>query len=472
MNDYPANTTIDNGAGVATLSRAPRQARNLKHESGGSTAAYVAVAIIVWISFLRPFEWVSIVYRMPVGYLIGALSVIVVLVQFFGSQKSFLTTELKWFVLVCAQIVLAVPFAHWRGGAFEKVRHDVVVTLAMIVAIGMAASSLRRVRQLLWAVATSMTVLTAVSLISRTYDSEGRLMGRGGTYSNANDFGGYLAIAVPLCLLFLFSSKGALRKAFWAVAGLAMTYAIVATMSRSALLALAAGTMPLLWAYGTKRRKKVALLLLAGLIVGGLAVMFTTHYGTRVIAMFGGSAASDDRLVASAVGSANDRKQLFWRAVDVSLHHPLLGVGAGNFYAYSGAKADDWHVSHNTFTQLSAENGIPALLFYLLMVRTAFRHLRELSRKVEASMELLLLVGALRSAMLAMLIAIFFADTGYLFLPYFFPALAGALWNAEIGNESAIDKQKERKSSYRFLGEQTQGHPQHELSFDSLRRQR
>ena len=77
--------------------------------------------------------------------------------------------------------------------------------------------------------------------------------------------------------------------------------------------------------------------------------------------------------VASAYGSAQQREQLFWRSVEVTKEHPLFGVGPGNFQVISG----DWHVTHNSFTQMSSEGGVPALIFYLLILWTGFKNLRK-----------------------------------------------------------------------------------------------
>ena len=62
---------------------------------------------------------------------------------------------------------------------------------------------------------------------------------------------------------------------------------------------------------------------------------------------------------AAAYASTQDRQQLLWRSIEVTKEHPLFGVGPGNFAQLSG----NWHVAHNSFTQMSSEGGIPALIF-------------------------------------------------------------------------------------------------------------
>ena len=53
------------------------------------------------------------------------------------------------------------------------------------------------------------------------------------------------------------------------------------------------------------------------------------------------------------------------------MEHPIFGVGPGIFtvgeadLAKSEGQAAQWHVSHNSYTQVSSEMGIPGLLLYL-----------------------------------------------------------------------------------------------------------
>jgi len=54
--------------------------------------------------------------------------------------------------------------------------------------------------------------------------------------------------------------------------------------------------------------------------------------------------------------SAQQRKELLFKSLKVTVRHPLFGVGPGNFEVVSGA----WDVTHNSYTQISAEGGIPA----------------------------------------------------------------------------------------------------------------
>jgi O-antigen ligase len=77
--------------------------------------------------------------------------------------------------------------------------------------------------------------------------------------------------------------------------------------------------------------------------------------------------------------SAGSREYLFWKSVDYTFQFPLFGVGPEQFPNYEGAesrregKLGSWHQTHNTFTQISSECGVPALLLFLAGLVSAFR---------------------------------------------------------------------------------------------------
>jgi O-antigen ligase len=81
----------------------------------------------------------------------------------------------------------------------------------------------------------------------------------------------------------------------------------------------------------------------------------------------------------AAVQSQIERTELFWKSVHMMGSHPLLGVGVGEFP--DAVYANDLENrtrspalgTHNTYTQVGAECGIPALIVYFLIVFTGIR---------------------------------------------------------------------------------------------------
>ncbi|MCL4523561.1 MAG: O-antigen ligase family protein, partial [Acidobacteria bacterium] len=75
-----------------------------------------------------------------------------------------------------------------------------------------------------------------------------------------------------------------------------------------------------------------------------------------------------------AIGSQEARWRLFVNSLRVTAMHPLLGVGPGNFgdvNAQLTAGPDSrasWQQTHNAYTQVSSECGIPAGIAFLALV--------------------------------------------------------------------------------------------------------
>ena len=80
----------------------------------------------------------------------------------------------------------------------------------------------------------------------------------------------------------------------------------------------------------------------------------------------------------SAASSTQSRKQLLRHSLIFTMKHPLFGVGPGMFevaddaYMKSmGLRKGTWLGTHNSYTQVSSEVGIPAFLFFVSAVGMA-----------------------------------------------------------------------------------------------------
>jgi O-antigen ligase len=88
----------------------------------------------------------------------------------------------------------------------------------------------------------------------------------------------------------------------------------------------------------------------------------------------------DPSMRASASSSTASRKQLLRHSLIFTIRHPLFGVGPGMFvvaddtYSKSiGLRKGTWLGTHNSYTQVSSELGIPAFLFFVAAVAMALK---------------------------------------------------------------------------------------------------
>ena len=159
-------------------------------------------------------------------------------------------------------------------------------------------------------------------------------------------------------------------------------------------------------------------------------------------------------------GSIDARRELLNQSIELTLKHPLFGVGPGNFQAIT----ETWHVTHNTYTEFSSEAGIPALAIFLTIIGLAFRNLRRVRKAPDykTNSQLRLFTGALWAGLSAYLVGAAFSSTAYALFPYFMVAYTSALYRIGFSVESAggSNPQPARENSQNFkkpYGKQEQG---------------
>jgi O-antigen ligase len=96
----------------------------------------------------------------------------------------------------------------------------------------------------------------------------------------------------------------------------------------------------------------------------------------------------DTKMLVSAEGSGVARTALLMDSLQLTMHHPIFGVGPGQFVVSAADEAKaigkkaSWHATHNSYTQVSSEMGLVGLVFYLGMLLTTGRDLRRVRNSV------------------------------------------------------------------------------------------
>jgi O-antigen ligase len=255
----------------------------------------------------------------------------------------------------------------------------------------------------------------------------------GGVFENPNDLAISIALNFPLAFAFFLLAKGPMRKTWWALSVLIMLTGMVLTYSRSGFLAMLVAGVICLWQFGIKGRRMhlvgltaLAVLLLA--VAAPLLGLYPKIWADRMSTIITNS---PDKLEESYDnGSKEARAELLHLSLDYMTKHPLFGVGPGNFAAVSGT----WRVAHNTYTELGAEAGLPALFLFLLVLTMAFRNLWRVSHSpaFQNDVTLQAFTGAMWASLGAFLLGAAFSDTQYELFPYFIVAYTTALYQLAI----------------------------------------
>jgi O-antigen ligase len=209
-------------------------------------------------------------------------------------------------------------------------------------------------------------------------------------------------------------------------------WVILGTASRGALLALE--VVVVFFLVHATLRQRLALILSGTLLAAIYVVALPAQTVNRLTTLFGPQNQE-------AAESAESRAYLFKKSVQFTLEYPLFGVGPDQFSNFEGktsqAKGEhgSWHATHCTWTQISSECGIPALIFYaggigsaLLMVYRTFR-----AAKRERSFEIADACFCYLLAMTGFLVALTFLASAY---SYCLPAMIGlAVVLSSVANE-------------------------------------
>ncbi len=413
--------------GIRPLATTVIAKNGLEKDSGKSKAmtfAYGGLVAFLFVYCSRPNDWTGLPYfpfaKITAGFaLLGLVAALLT-----GGRKSLqMPREVILLFFLFGQMCLAVPFGIWPGGSFETVFSDFSKVIPIFILIIMTATKVSRVRTLITLQAACLAAMAflALSGYSRsvnlsTKSDLSRLGGAvGGIFGNPNDFAWALAMVFPFAFALMLSSKRFVMRAFWAIATISMVIAVMETMSRGGLIALAVSAGVTVWQYGVTGRRRYLLFVSAAAAVLLLVVAAPEGYLQRVVSTV--DWAQDE------TGSAWGRKHLFMVSLRTTLEHPLVGIGPGNFIIVSGS----WHGTHNTFTQFSSEAGIPAMLLYIALLWSSLRKLRQVRKKTLETDEEWILAGGLQAALVGLIVGGFFGMAAYLFSTYFLMAYACAI---------------------------------------------
>ena len=348
------------------------------------------------------------------------------------------------FLLFTAWFCFASVFGEWRGGSFIVFKDYWVKSLLIFLVISSLAVTMARIWLLVHLITVGIGIAMLVALAVGETDIEGRLMMSAGEFANSNALGMFAVVGLAFCWHSASNpNRVPLTSLWWGAAALPMLYVVARSGSRTALLMLLISLLFVL--YRSSWRQRILLAVLA--VLGGCATFLTApevvlkRFSTLPVLSQAGldDDASDGER--SAVSSTESRRYLLEKSLLITLQHPLFGVGPGNFMVAENQIADkqdrrgNWHVTHNGFTELSSETGLPGFLLYMAALVWVWRSLGRLSAraaKVGRPAETSHSAMAFRTLLLVTLVATFFGISLYhYFVPAFMALAVGLLRSAE-----------------------------------------
>jgi hypothetical protein len=296
--------------------------------------------------------------------------------------KAVASTPGRLYFLFVGFMVAAVPFSVWKAGALDQVRAYLIYVVPYFLIFAGVFGSWRQMRGVLAVFALSGVIVVGQSLVYKD-TSYGRLsITSSGTIGNPNDLAAHLLILLPLVLwVALDKERNVLTRLVCAAALLAGLGLVLQTGSRGALVSLIAASM---FYFATSRSGNQLKLVIAIAILSVFAVVLLPDSVLQRITDLKGESNSE-------VGeSTRMRSHMFYESIWQTLRRPVFGVGPGQFATQESLTAavegrrGVWHAVHCSWTQISSECGVPALLMFLGAVGVSFAGLYRAFTKARA----------------------------------------------------------------------------------------
>ncbi len=332
-------------------------------------------------------------------------------------------------------MVLATPWSVWRGGSATLLANYVPRAYLDFFYTCAFVTSLRHCRQWMYVqIASAVALLISCIALGSIEGDPGGARFRiphSLFYANSNDAAFALLLGISSFLFLFHQASRAGRLA--GIAGILLSAFYAArTGSRGCFIAAAAMLILIIWL--SRNRWKVAAIGLTALGIALVASIGGESSSTlHRLSLLTSDASAPDETESdmASVASQLQREEVLKTSLRYTLSYPLFGVGPDQFAAAVSRDATEagqqvpWVGTHNTYTQVSSECGIPALIFYVAVIgvclRSNFRLYRR-TRDLPAYRELAGLSRCLLAGTLVFAVSAFFFHMAY--SPYL-PSLAG-----------------------------------------------
>jgi O-antigen ligase len=330
-------------------------------------------------------------------------------------------------------MVLAVPFSSWKGGSAALVLAFIRTDFIMLLVTAGLATRWVHCEAMLYAIAVAAFVnLGTANFFIKASSSDRLTLQWAGIVANPNDLAAHLLLVLPFLLFIVLKPRVHLVLSILSIAAIFLgVFQILRTGSRGSLLALG-GSLIFMFVRGP-RGLRVAMWTAVPVVLVILIVMLPSSTRNRLTSFSGNDSATQ-----SAAASREAREYLLKQSLIYTFRNPIFGVGPGQFMTYENQIRNQeglrgsWHETHNSYTQISSECGIPALLFYLAAAISTFMLLGRIRRRAKAygRKEVAAAAFCITVSLVGYSIAALFVNFGYRF---YFPAISGlvvSMWYA------------------------------------------
>ena len=375
----------------------------------GHAVSFIGLFLFTMLVFVRPYElspWLGWLSR---GALITAIATLLVFIPTqlgLENRITVRTREINLVLLLLLLCLISVPFALDKLRAWNAFVEYAKVVVMFVVMVNVVRTE-KRLKALLLLILVISMILSVAGV--NDYATGNLALGGkriagviGGLFDNPNDLAIHLVTFLPIIIGLGLGARFLPARMIYFAAALCVLAGIVVTFSRAGFLGLIVvfGTLVLKLGRGNR------------FLVGMVCVVLITFFLILAPGTY------RQRLTTTGDESAQARTGELKRSIFLAVRHPFFGVGMDNFVIFS----DTEHATHNAYTQVASEVGLPAVAVYILFLIGAIKRMRRLPhpREVEKKKRALpyLAVG-LQASLAGYMVVSFFASVAYLWYVYY-----------------------------------------------------
>ena len=350
-----------------------------------------------------------------------------------GLRRAFSHSIGRYWGLFVIWMVLAIPFSTWRGGSVDVVYTYVKTDFLVLVLMAGLPLTWKEWRAGINTLAISAVISVVLSLFYGQDIGGGRLGLTNATIGNPNDYAGHLLYLLPFAAFMMIHPPrnlflGAPIRVLMGITLLYGVYLILASGSRGAFLALLGVTGFLFLKAPFKIR--IASVVLVPVVAGIMIAVLPSDVLSRLMSYSADTRVTNDVTTQSTAL----RRELFLDSLRVTITHPIFGVGPGEFGNFDD-KSTSYTDAHNSYTQISADSGLPGFCFFMagvvgpfLLVQRLWKKARDNPKKYPSELPSALL--CLSVTWIGFCLAISFLNFAYFFYLPAFAAITISLQKA------------------------------------------
>ena len=346
---------------------------------GSHRIAFAGLFLFTLLLYLRPNElFPDALGTFPITKIVAAIAVFAYLASKLGSGDA-LTIKPFELKLLGGIALLALAFTPLAAAPMDSIDMlldmfiKVIIIFILMINVVRTRSRLRLMMSLVVVCGTIFAALAIKSYLVGDFTviekmNVGvvglRITGAvGGFFGNPNDLATSLNMLLPLAVVLALTNRGS-KRVFYFLCSAILTAGVVVTFSRGGFLGLLTLGAVLMWKAG--RQNRVVTAMAFAVMLGVMILAAPGGYAGRITSMF--------NIGEDPTGSSQARRDLLERAASVAIHHPIIGIGMGNFHIYSIHE----QVAHNSYLEIAAELGLAGLGLYLLLIFAPLRSLRKI----------------------------------------------------------------------------------------------